>query len=75
MSQHRQYPTQLFTVRLWQESVGNGQSEWRGKVQHVTSGEARYFRTWSVLRAFLEAPFTGAEPLHLPGEDEAPTGA
>jgi len=27
--------------------------EWRGKVQDVTSGEARYFREWSKLLAFL----------------------
>jgi hypothetical protein len=32
----------LFTVRVW-----------RGKVQHVASGEARYFRDWSTLVAFL----------------------
>jgi hypothetical protein len=43
----------LFTVRVWREDLGGGQHEWRGKVQHVTSGEARYFRTWSALRAFL----------------------
>ena len=74
MGQHRQYPTQLFTVRLWQEPLGNGQSEWRGKVQHVASGEVRYFRTWSVLRAFLEAPVPGREPQRLSEEGEALPG-
>ena len=44
----------LFTVRLWLESLGDGQTEWRGKVQHVPSGEARYFRKWSSLVIFLE---------------------
>jgi hypothetical protein len=34
----------LFTVRLWQEELGNDQAEWRGKVQHITSDEVRYFR-------------------------------
>jgi len=43
----------LFTVRVWLEDLGEGQHEWRGKVQDVTSGEARYFRKWSALRAFL----------------------
>jgi hypothetical protein len=44
----------LFTVRLWLEPLGDGQSEWRGKVQHVPSGEAQYFREWSSLVIFLE---------------------
>ena len=43
----------LFTVRMWPEAVGE-ELEWRGKVQHVTGGETRYFRTWSALVAFLE---------------------
>lgn len=46
--------SQLFTVRLWLEDLGNGQMDWRGKVQHVNSGEARYFRDWPTLVAFLE---------------------
>lgn len=45
----------LFTVRLWQEELGIGQTEVRGKVQHVSSGEARYFRDWPTLIAFLQA--------------------
>ncbi len=44
----------LFTLRLWQEAVGDGESDWRGKIQHVISGEARYFRGWPALEAFLE---------------------
>jgi hypothetical protein len=43
----------LFTVRLWAEETGNGQTEWRGRVQHVTSGEACYFRDWPTLIAHL----------------------
>ncbi len=51
----RQPPrSHLFTVRLWLEELGNGESEWRGKVQHVTSGEVRYFRDWTMLIAFLQ---------------------
>jgi hypothetical protein len=45
----------LFTVRLWQEELGDGQIELRGKVQHVTSGEVRYFRDWPTLITFLQA--------------------
>jgi hypothetical protein len=46
--------SQLFTVRLWLEELGRGQTDWRGKVQHVNSGEARYFRDWRALEAFLD---------------------
>ncbi len=44
----------LFTVRLWLEQLGNGRTEWRGKAQHVMSGQARYFRDWPALIAFIE---------------------
>ncbi len=47
------YHSHLFTVRLWREHLGKGESEWRGKVEYVPSREARYFRDWSALIAFL----------------------
>ncbi len=47
--------TQLFAVRVWLEDLGQGQSEWRGEVHHVISGEIRYFRNWPALLALLEA--------------------
>ena len=47
--------TRLFTVRMWLEEVGDGQLEWRGKVQALPEGEAYYFRAWSGLIMHLEA--------------------
>lgn len=44
----------LFTVRLWREPLGDGRFEWRGRVQHVLSGERRYFRDWLALERYLE---------------------
>jgi hypothetical protein len=44
----------LFMVRVWQENLGDGKTEWRGKLQCVASGEARYFRDWQTLIASLE---------------------
>ena len=44
----------LFTVRLWEEKLGNSQTEWRGQVQQVLTGEKRYFRDWSTLIEFLK---------------------
>ncbi len=56
MEMKRQPPlSHLFTVRLWREELGDGQTELRGKVQHVSSGEVRYFRDWPALIAFLLA--------------------
>ena len=45
----------LFTVRVWAEELSAGQAEWRGRVQHVTSGEVHYFRDWITLVALLPA--------------------
>jgi hypothetical protein len=51
--------TRLFTLHMWQEETGDGQLEWRGKVQALPEGEAYYFRDWPGLvlhlRAMLDA--------------------
>jgi hypothetical protein len=53
MEQRQQHTSHLFTLRIWQEDLGNGEVEWRSRVQHVMSGEVRYFRDWPSLIAFL----------------------
>jgi hypothetical protein len=47
-------PAPLFTVRVWQEDLGDGGVEWRGKIQDVVSGESRYFRDWYALVLALQ---------------------
>ena len=59
---HRGHHSHLFTVRLWLEEVGNGQSEWRGKVQQVSTGEAHYFRDWETLVSLFLQMLTASEP-------------
>jgi hypothetical protein len=44
-------PNQVFVLRLWRVEA----TEWRGRVQHVNSGETRSFRAWPGLVAHLEA--------------------
>jgi hypothetical protein len=61
MDRARQHHSELFTVRLWQEERGNGEEEWRGKVQHVTSGEACYFHDWPTLITFLRRLLSDSE--------------
>ena len=46
----------LFTVRVWREELSADRIEWRGKVQHVLSGETRYFRDWQTLLDFIQEP-------------------
>ena len=49
-----QHPrSHLFTVRVWQEEVGQNQMEWRGKVQLITDGNVCYFRRWEGLVPLL----------------------
>lgn len=65
MSRDRALPSltsHLFTVRVWREELGVGRVEWRGKVQHALSGEARYFREWAELIAFMREQTGNKQP-------------
>lgn len=42
-----------FLIHLWHEDLGNGEMEWRGKVQHIPNGEVIYFREWATLEEFM----------------------
>jgi hypothetical protein len=53
--------SQLFTLRVWPESTGDGAVEWRGKVQRVVDGETLYFRDWSDLHDFVFGAVTAQE--------------
>jgi len=63
-SDQQQSQSHLFTVRLWREELGDKQTELRGRVQHVISGETLAFREWVVLLSFLEAHM--GQPPELP---------
>ncbi len=60
--------SQLFMLRLWQEDLGGGQTDFRCKVQHVSSGEVRYFRDWHTLEAFMEAILKNGSQGHYAGK-------
>lgn len=45
--------SQLFTIRLWMEELGERNQEYRGQVKHVVTGVTRNFRDWTDLQAFL----------------------
>jgi hypothetical protein len=66
-----QHPhSHLFTLRLWQEALGEGQAEWRGRVQEIASDETAFFRDWSGLIAVL----TRMTSSSVPARDGAPAG-
>jgi hypothetical protein len=58
----------LFTVRVWEEVIGIEQTELRGKVQLLTTGEVRYFREWSTLVPLLLTMLSELEPDRWPGQ-------
>jgi len=69
---HKQNPSDLFTVRVWAEQVDDA-VEWRGKVQHLPTGEARYFREWTALVRFMVDLLTRSRSGRLVGGcDESP---
>jgi hypothetical protein len=53
MEESMLYTSHLFTVRVWPEELEPGRVEWRSQVEHVMSGQARYFRRWSDLVEFM----------------------
>ena len=61
-------PTHLFTVRIWPEMVSENQTEWRGKVLHVPTGDALYFRNWEALVEFVKRTLGG----RFGGSDDGP---
>jgi len=77
MDKHQcQHRSHLFTVRVWKEDLG-GQTEWRGQLQYVTDGRARYFRDWSTLAGLLqemladrEAARCSTNAAQTPGHDD-----
>lgn len=58
--------SQLFTLRVWHERLGNGRVEWRGQIRHVLTGQVHYFRGWSALleqlQTLLQSKDIGDEP-------------
>lgn len=46
---YRSNPARSFIVRVWLEELGEGQTEWRGRVQDVLSGRITFFRGWDRL--------------------------
>ncbi len=49
----RSPPTVIFTLRLWLEPLDHLQSEWRGELKNLSTGEVRYIRRWEEIARFV----------------------
>ncbi len=68
----RQHPhSHLFTLRIWEEALGEGKAEWRGRVQEIDSGETAFFRDWPGLIATLRR-MTGSPAAEAVGTPAGP---
>lgn len=57
MPGHTQQPQNTFVVRFWwewQAGDSDGTMAWRGRIEHVQSGEGMTFRDSRQLLAFIE---------------------
>jgi hypothetical protein len=61
---------EVFTITFWQEKLSNEEAEWRGKIRHIRTDQARYFRDWSnivgfVTRILMGHPQSQELPQHI----------
>ena len=56
-----------FVLRLWLEPTSEDSPEWRWQVQHVQSGEQRYFRSLTDILDFISER-AGVEPPTIVGQ-------
>ena len=49
------HPTATFIVRMWAEPINEDHSEWRGQVEHLQSGEKRYFQQLDKMTEFVSS--------------------
>jgi hypothetical protein len=53
--QELQHPhSHLFTLRIWEEALGEGNTEWRGRLQEIVTGDTVFFRDWPGLVTTLK---------------------
>ena len=45
---------QTFTLRIWLTDQKGDAFEWRGRIQHVQSGEVQYCQNWNAFIAYIE---------------------
>ena len=69
-NEEKHLDSQLFTLRVWQETEADGQIQWRGKLRHIPSGEIRYFRGWAALIPLMLDMLRRYNALNLENKNE-----
>ena len=46
--------TQTFILRVWVTGRRGASIEWRGRIQHIQSGEVQYCQNWDTFIAYVE---------------------
>lgn len=66
-----------FVVKLWLErrEVEGVRPEWRGRIDHVQSGQRIYFRDIAEIVHFIQAFLESTESLHSEGRQQNYTGS
>lgn len=67
----RKARSHLFSLRIWLVDLGSGETEWRGKLQDVVSGQNHYFRDWPALIQHLNQMLSEADSIQVTWKDEA----
>ena len=69
---HQKPRQHVFTIRVWVEALDQEHSEWRGRVEYLSSErQSAYFRSWDSLISFLEEVLSNNESdahLFKPGD-------
>jgi hypothetical protein len=73
-SREKMSRSHLFMLRVWQEATGPAETEWRGRLQHVPSGQVCYFRDWAglvsdMLSILSDDSGVGATPHDVAAQD------
>ena len=63
-----------FIVRMWLEDLGDGRTEWRGRVQDVQTGKVTFFRDWERLATTIQEMLaSGTSDIHDMLDDDGTT--
>ena len=52
---------QTFTLRIWVTNQKDATLEWRGRIQHIQSGEVQYCQNWDTFIAYVEKVLTESQ--------------
>ena len=48
------FQTQTFTLRIWVTNQKDATLKWRGRIQHIQSGEVQYCQNWDAFITYVE---------------------